>query len=239
MKKVLQKRLVEPEHNWQVDAVPVKKPSEPAFGAQELLSGPSGSSPEDVEERVVSTSTKLVHLVRASLREYKQQATIQVEKCPLAWWAERQALFPHLSLLARDILGSPGSTAALERCFSNTGRVWTERRTRLDPRVGSDILLCHENINRGNFGDCNGHLCLLDFPRGLSGAASTLVACLLPAKGEHACWAPKWASRASFGQNLHQRPASSLPERVPHEPSFEPSSPRNSFDHRLFLECKR
>ena len=121
----------------------------------------------------------------------------------------------HLSSLARDILGT-GSTAALERCFSNTGRVWTERRTRLDPRVGSDILLCHENINRGNFGDCNGHLCLLDFPRGLSGAASTLVACLLPAKGEHACWAPKRASRASFGQNLHQRPASSLPERVPH-----------------------
>ena len=118
-------------------------------------------------------------------------------------------------LLVRDILGT-GSTAALERCFSNTGRVWTERRTRLDARVGSDILLCHENINRGSFGDCNGHLCLLDFPRGLSGAASTLVACLLPAKGEHACWAPKRASRASFGQNLHQRPASSLPERVPH-----------------------
>ena len=182
----------------------------------------------------MSTSTKLVHLVRASLQQYKQQATIQVETCPLAWWAERQALFPHLSLLARDILGSPGSTAAIERCSSNAGRVWTERRTNLDPRVGSDILLCHENINRGSFGDRNGHLCLLDFPRGLSGAASTLVACLLPAKGEHACWAPKRASRASFGQNVHQRPASSLPERVPHEPSFEPSSPRNSFDHRLF-----
>ena len=149
MKKVLQKRLEEHTHNWQVDAVPVN--SELAFGAQELLSGPSGSSPEDVEERVVSTSTKLVHLVRASLQQYKQQATIQVEKCPLAWWAERQALFPLLSLLARDILGSAGSAAALERCFSNAGRVWTERRRRLDPRVGSDILLCHENIHRGNF----------------------------------------------------------------------------------------
>ena len=150
VKKVLQKRLADFEHNWQVDAVPGQTPLEPAFGGQELLSGPSGSAPEAVEARVLSTSTSFLHLVRASLREYKQQATIQVEKCPLAWWAERQALFPLLSLLARDILGT-GSTAALERCFSNTGRVWTERRTRLDPRVGSDIPLCHENINRGNF----------------------------------------------------------------------------------------
>ena len=135
VKNALRKRLDEYVHDWHVEAGPVRKPSEPAFGAQELLSGPSGSSPEDVEERVVSTSTKLVHLVRASLQQYKQQATIQVEKCPLAWWAERRALFPHLSSLARDILGT-GSTAALERCFSNTGRVWTERRTRLEIATG-------------------------------------------------------------------------------------------------------
>ena len=150
VKNALRKRLDEYVHDWHVEAGPVRKPSEPAFGAQELLSGPSGSSPEAVEARVLSISTSFLHLVRASLREYKQQATIQVEKCPLVWWAERRALFPHLSSLARDILGT-GSTAALEMCFSNTGRVWTERRTRLDPRVGSDILLCHENINRGNF----------------------------------------------------------------------------------------
>ena len=83
MKKVLQKRLVEHEHNWQVDAVPVKKPSEPAFGAQELLSGPSDSSPEAVEARVLSTSTSFLHLIRASLQNYERQATIQLENMPI------------------------------------------------------------------------------------------------------------------------------------------------------------
>ena len=151
VRKVLSERLAAYVHQSQVDPPVVHMPSEQAFGAQALLLGGAGSSPDAIEARAFSGVVLLLKRVKASLQDYKSQVVAPLEKSPLEWWAEKHSVFPHLASLARDLLGSPGSTAALARCFSNAGRVWTERRARLDARLGSDILMCHENIIRGHF----------------------------------------------------------------------------------------
>ncbi|KAJ9551028.1 hypothetical protein OSB04_015073 [Centaurea solstitialis] len=49
----------------------------------------------------------------------------------LAWWKERETQFPVLSAMARDLLTVQASTVASESAFSISGRVISDRRSRL------------------------------------------------------------------------------------------------------------
>jgi hAT family C-terminal dimerisation region len=51
----------------------------------------------------------------------------------MAWWLEstQRATYPHLSVMALDILSIPATSAKPERLFSGAGITVTERRNRL------------------------------------------------------------------------------------------------------------
>lgn len=51
----------------------------------------------------------------------------------LAWWKEKEAHFPVLAAMARDLLSVQASTVASESVFSLSGRILSVRRTRLTP----------------------------------------------------------------------------------------------------------
>ena len=58
----------------------------------------------------------------------------QFQNCDvLAWWKEKEAQFPILSIMARDLLTVQASTVASESAFSFSGRVISKLRTNLSP----------------------------------------------------------------------------------------------------------
>ncbi|KAK1434787.1 hypothetical protein QVD17_00540 [Tagetes erecta] len=59
----------------------------------------------------------------------------------LAWWKGREAEFPVLSAMARDLLSSQASTVASESAFSTCGRVISLRRTRLSTEA-VEMCIC-------------------------------------------------------------------------------------------------
>ncbi|GJX07111.1 zinc finger BED domain-containing protein RICESLEEPER 2 [Tanacetum coccineum] len=59
----------------------------------------------------------------------------------LAWWKEREIQFPILSAMARDLLAVQASTVASESAFSTSGRIISERRSRLTPE-SVEVCVC-------------------------------------------------------------------------------------------------
>jgi hypothetical protein len=59
---------------------------------------------------------------------------------PLAWWEQRQKLYPHLAKLAAAILPVQATSASTERVFSVAGRTISDERTRLLPE-NAEILI--------------------------------------------------------------------------------------------------
>ncbi|GJU65075.1 zinc finger BED domain-containing protein RICESLEEPER 2 [Tanacetum coccineum] len=59
----------------------------------------------------------------------------------LAWWKERKIQFPILSAMARDLLTVQASTVASESAFSISGRIISERRSRLTPE-SVEVCVC-------------------------------------------------------------------------------------------------
>ena len=47
---------------------------------------------------------------------------------PLKWWAENEIKFPALSVMARQYLGVPATSASAERLFSIAGRAFDDLR---------------------------------------------------------------------------------------------------------------
>jgi len=90
-------------------------------------------------------------VVKDQIKNYKCEASLPLDVCPLTWWADNEVNYPFLADVAKDLLAAPGSTAALERASSHASRIWTKSMSRLDSELGSDILFAHENIQRGHF----------------------------------------------------------------------------------------
>ena len=116
------------------------KMEEPKFGTQALVSR------SDAASTYVGEAITLLKSIKKQIKNYRSEASPDFASSPLEWWRVRQAEYPLLAPLARDLLAMPGSTAALERTFSHAGFIWEKRRGRIDPRLGSGILFCHANI---------------------------------------------------------------------------------------------
>ena len=59
----------------------------------------------------------------------------------LAWWKEKEGQFPVLAAMTRDLLTVQASTVALESVFSVSGRVISQRRSRLSPE-SVEMCIC-------------------------------------------------------------------------------------------------
>ena len=56
------------------------------------------------------------------------QVKCATEKEALDWWREHADEFPNLSVMARQYLGCPASSAAVERLFSQVGIAFSKKR---------------------------------------------------------------------------------------------------------------
>lgn len=71
----------------------------------------------------------------------------------LEHWKTHKSEYPHLQLVACSVLGSSGSSASSERCFSVAGAVLRKERSRLLPRhlemhclIWTNLRLLPENL---------------------------------------------------------------------------------------------
>jgi hypothetical protein len=62
----------------------------------------------------------------------------------LGWWKLEGTRYPTLRLIARDILAIPITTVASEAAFSTSGRVLSEHRSRLTPKM-LEALMCGQS----------------------------------------------------------------------------------------------
>jgi len=76
------------------------------------------------------------------------------EKCwpiksePLDFWKNNGTKYPYLSKLAKRFLGAPPSSAPSERLFSVAGRIYTERRNRLDGKRAEGLMFLKCNLKK-------------------------------------------------------------------------------------------
>ena len=64
----------------------------------------------------------------------------------LEWWKKQQIKYPVLSIIARDVLTVPVSTAAWEAAFSAGGRVVSKKRCNLSPEA-IEAIVCLKDWN--------------------------------------------------------------------------------------------
>lgn len=62
---------------------------------------------------------------------------------PLVFWRKMHSSYPILSKVAARILAVPASSAAVERQFSLTGNIITQKRARLCPDMVNDMVFQH------------------------------------------------------------------------------------------------
>ncbi|KAK2408571.1 zinc finger BED domain-containing protein RICESLEEPER [Trifolium repens] len=72
----------------------------------------------------------------------------------LNWWKVHMPRYPILSMMARDVLGTPMSTLAPESAFSTSGRVLDSSRSSLNPDT-REALVCTQAWLRNESGDLN------------------------------------------------------------------------------------
>lgn len=65
---------------------------------------------------------------------------------PVKWWGARQAQFPNLGRLARDIMTIPGSAVAVERIFSGGRDTISLRRASLKPDTIRTLMLVKQKL---------------------------------------------------------------------------------------------
>jgi hypothetical protein len=82
----------------------------------------------------------------------------QVEYNPLTFWRKKCVSYPILAKVAARVFSVPATSAAVEREFSFTGNILTQKRSKLCPDTVNDIVFNHSyNIFKKRFGDSLAH----------------------------------------------------------------------------------
>ena len=115
---------------------------EPAFKPAED-STPTSTQPQRKKQKLMekirsdlsSRSSSSHHVneqehttINEEMNRYEKKEPLPIESCPLAWWKKNEIEFPLLSVVAKEILSIPASSAPSERVFSKLGRLYTQRR---------------------------------------------------------------------------------------------------------------
>ena len=62
------------------------------------------------------------------------------------WWKENEKTFPNVAVMARQYLGCPASSAAVERLFSQVGIAFSDKRKRASPNTLTSIMFSNANL---------------------------------------------------------------------------------------------
>ena len=74
------------------------------------------------------------------------QIEYKTEWDALDWWKENTKKFPNLSVMARQYLGCPASSATVERLFSQVGIAFSARRKSASAETIADIIFTKLNV---------------------------------------------------------------------------------------------
>jgi hypothetical protein len=72
---------------------------------------------------------------------------LEYDGCPLKFWKENEARFPVLAEIARKYLGVPASSAAVERMFSISGHILSNKRTKMSIQLFCYLVFLKLNEN--------------------------------------------------------------------------------------------
>ena len=67
---------------------------------------------------------------------------------PLEWWPRHEKLLPALSRMARQFLGVPASSAAVERLFSGVGQDFSKQRQSMTEETLEEVTWARSYIKR-------------------------------------------------------------------------------------------
>ena len=85
--------------------------------------------------------------IEKELSSYEQCPDATKDENILSWWTKNKHNFPTLSKFARKYLAIPASSTKSERVFSTGGKVVTVKRSRLEPYMVEQLVVCHENVS--------------------------------------------------------------------------------------------
>ena len=71
---------------------------------------------------------------------------LENEEAVLKWWRDNKVINPHIYCIARKLLPAPVLSTYSERLFSKAGNIFDEKRDRLLPKTGKQLLFLHHNI---------------------------------------------------------------------------------------------
>ena len=83
----------------------------------------AGSSSEEEEDEEVEVAKEELEAYLAL-----PQVKCKTEKEALDWWKEHADQFPNVAVMARQYLGCPATSAAVERLFSQVGIMFSKKR---------------------------------------------------------------------------------------------------------------
>ena len=78
--------------------------------------------------------------LKEEMHRYSSVLQIEIDSCPLKWWKEHEAKFPHLSKAAREVLAVPATSAPSERVFSKLAQIYCKERLSLGGDVANACL---------------------------------------------------------------------------------------------------
>ena len=74
------------------------------------------------------------------------QIKYTTEQSMLDWWKTNTATFPNIAVMARQYLGCPASSAAVERLFSQVGIAFSAKRKKSGADTLESIMFTHANL---------------------------------------------------------------------------------------------
>ena len=74
------------------------------------------------------------------------QVNNENEWTPLKWWEQHAKQFPNLSVMARQYLGCPATSATVERLFSQVGIAYSAKRKSGGADTIADIIFTEQNV---------------------------------------------------------------------------------------------
>ena len=77
------------------------------------------------------------------------QIKFKTEKDAFIWWQQKEAQFPNVAVMgfmARQYLGCPASSAAVERLFSRVGIAFSAKRRSAESDTLADIMFAQANL---------------------------------------------------------------------------------------------
>jgi hypothetical protein len=112
-------------------------------------SGSSTISATDVLSifKSLAANKKTTTFVRSKneLDRYLEEETLQNDNFDIiGWWRLKGTWYPNLRLIARDILAIPITTVTSESAFSTSGRLLSDHRSHLTPRM-LEALMCNQS----------------------------------------------------------------------------------------------